>query len=73
MITRSKHSVEVKCDSCGEFVIEDGVYGPDDFHFMWDEKKVEGWRAWKDGDTWKHKCPACMKPPLGELQRGIDF
>ena len=58
---RKHHQVAFECDSCGAIEESTGVYGEDDFLFMWNEMKKEGWCAIKVRDEWNHKCPKCVK------------
>jgi len=53
--------VEFTCDTCGLSILEEGVYSQADFTFTWEGLKRDGWRCYKDGDAWLHKCPKCMK------------
>jgi len=46
----------IECDCCEA---SDEFEG-DDFNEAFDEAKAEGWRAFKDGDDWMHKCPDCV-------------
>lgn len=31
-----------------------------DFRSFIDEAKADGWKVYKDGDNWAHKCPSCV-------------
>lgn len=45
------------CDECGEeFEATAGL----ELKAAWEEAKDVGWRCWKDGDEWKHKCEECQ-------------
>ena len=59
------HTVEFSCDTCGESVMDEGVYGADDFQFAWNEHRKEGWAAFSSGGVWKHKCPDCVTSDMG--------
>jgi phage FluMu protein Com len=58
-VERYKHECEIECNACGKTVHHTGVYGQDDFKFMWGEMQTEGWRTRKSGDDWLHYCPRC--------------
>jgi len=47
---------EVNCDFCSCSHTFDDVFHWGD---LMGQMKKAGWRFEKDGDDWKHKCPAC--------------
>jgi hypothetical protein len=42
------------CDECGVF-----IEGKGDFGAIWGPAKEAGWRAYREGDAWHHRCPDC--------------
>lgn len=55
------HIIEFICDACGEYEIDDGVYGQDDFAFAWRGHRDDGWVSTKVKGRWQHRCPACVE------------
>ncbi len=53
----SDNSFEYSCDSCNR---KPEIYFGD-FHSAMKEAKADGWRAYKEGSTWCHRCPECTK------------
>jgi hypothetical protein len=47
--------VTFECDNCGEEYAAAGEWKD-----VWESAKEDGWRAFKDGDDWQHKCPGCL-------------
>lgn len=69
-LVRSGHSAEIECDACGEITRDEGVYEQDDFKFMWNELKRDGWTTGKNGGDWYHWCPKCQpKSRVRDAQR----
>lgn len=58
------------CFACG-FYEETGEDGTT-FIEAWGDAKAMGWRAYKEGESWRHKCPDCSKrKPLSIGGRSI--
>ncbi len=58
MIERSLDGeFEITCDFCGD---AEGL-GEHDFYDAADEAKSRGWRAFKEKDEWRNKCPDCIE------------
>lgn len=49
---------ERKCQESEEFDTDN------DFRSFIDEAKAAGWRVYKDGSNWAHKCPSCQRAPV---------
>ena len=58
MIQRQKDGFAIECETCRD---ADETYDVGSFSDAWNLFKRLGWTARKDGDVWKHDCPACAK------------
>ena len=59
---RQANTHSFHCDNCPEH------YGGDpgeDFRTTWELAREEGWRTYKVGQDWFHRCPVC-----GEKEHG---
>jgi len=57
--TSSFRGYDVYCDFCSFDQSYD--YGRDEWSELMAEMKSDGWKTYKDGNVWKHKCPACCE------------
>lgn len=65
---RKNQEMEMTCDECGD---------AETFYGEWKdciaESKEYGWRTYKEGEEWMHKCPSCMhkRPGSEESFAGV--
>jgi hypothetical protein len=57
MINRLDGKLVICCDFCSDEDASD----TDDFTEAWGMWKDDGWRAFKEGGEWQHKCPNCIE------------
>jgi hypothetical protein len=57
-LDRQSDLISMCCDDCGDtYSVE---HADDDFQAFIAGAKAEGWRIYKSGDEWLHRCPDCQ-------------
>lgn len=55
-LIREYGKIQFECDECGNTT---KTHDKDDFDILKDNAKSDGWKTYKEGNEWKHRCPDC--------------